>query len=122
MDSNSNRPTPEVRIKEVTVFVDPFDDFLQQKRREENQDLTTTNEDDLNDDVDDQQVTWTGKRVRGPGTSSQNAPSGVGKYLQAALADRDEDEIIEYVDEDPEPEPARKKAKGTGGFGDFSSW
>ncbi|KAJ5246662.1 Peptidyl-prolyl cis-trans isomerase-like 2 [Penicillium chermesinum] len=104
VEPNTNRPTPEVRIKDVT----------------KNQDLSTTNDDDLGD-VDDNQITWTGKRVRGPGTSSHDASSGVGKYLQAALAEQ-EDEIVEYVDEDPEPEPARKKVKGTGGFGDFSSW
>lgn len=104
------------------MFVDPFEDYLQQKRREENQD-PATQEEDPHANEDDNQVTWTGKRVRGPGiTSSHDASSGVGKYLQAALADREEDEIIEYVDEDPAPEPARKKAKGSGGFGDFSSW
>ena len=67
--------------------------------------------------------------MRGAGASAADDGSGaggVGKYLKATLAERannhDEDEIVEFVDEEPEPEPARKKVKGTGGFGDFSSW
>ncbi|KAJ5745877.1 hypothetical protein N7520_011059 [Penicillium odoratum] len=126
VEANTNRPIPEIRIKEVTIFVDPFEDFLNQKRAEEAKGgSTTATEDDENTRrVDDERMTWTGKRVRGPGAkSNESAPSGVGKYLQAALADRgEEDEIVEYVDEEPAPEPARKKMKGTGGFGDFSSW
>ncbi|KAJ5653835.1 hypothetical protein N7490_000838 [Penicillium lividum] len=126
VEANTNRPIPEIRIKEVTIFVDPFEDFLNQKRAEEAKGgSTTATEDDENTRrVDDERMTWTGKRVRGPGAqSNESAPSGVGKYLQAALADRgEEDEIVEYVDEELAPEPARKKMKGTGGFGDFSSW
>lgn len=73
-------------------------------------------------------MTWTGKRIREPGSTgpSDSSAGGVGKYLKAALADRqgqEEDEIVEIVDEaEPQAEPARKKFKGTGGFGDFSSW
>lgn len=126
VDSNTNRPNPEVRIKEVVIFVDPFEDFLKQKRAEE---ANGGSENALDDDeasrrVDDDRMTWTGKRVRGPGAeTNDSSASGVGKYLKAALADRgEEDEIVEYVDEEPAPEPARKKMKGSGGFGDFSSW
>lgn len=130
VESSTNRPTPEIRIKEVTVFVDPFEDFLNQKRAEETQGSTPNkaDEEEASRRADDDQVTWTGKRVRGPGAgASDSGSTGVGKYLKAALADRgvEEDEIVEFVeDADPEPasEPARKKVKGTGGFGDFSSW
>jgi peptidyl-prolyl cis-trans isomerase-like protein 2 len=127
VEANTNRPTPEVRIKDVAIFVDPFEDFLNQKRAEGTQGTgdADADRDEAARRVDDDRVTWTGKRVRGAGTdSSAEASGGVGKYLKAALADRgdEEDEIVEFVDEEPEPEPVRKKAKGTGGFGDFSSW
>ncbi|KAJ5966182.1 Peptidyl-prolyl cis-trans isomerase-like 2 [Penicillium waksmanii] len=131
VESSTNRPTPEVRIKEVTIFVDPFEDFLRQKRSEGQTGAAgagagdTEQDDESSRRVDDDRVTWTGKRVRGSGEgASESGSTGVGKYLKAALADRggDDDEIVEFVDEEPEPEPARKKAKGTGGFGDFSSW
>jgi peptidyl-prolyl cis-trans isomerase-like protein 2 len=133
VESSTNRPTPEVRIKEVTIFVDPFEDFLRQKRSEGQTGAAgagagagdAEQDDESSRRVDDDRVTWTGKRVRGSGEgASESGSTGVGKYLKAALADRggDDDEIVEFVDEEPEPEPARKKAKGTGGFGDFSSW
>ncbi|KAJ5140259.1 hypothetical protein N7448_003667 [Penicillium atrosanguineum] len=124
VESTTNRPMPEIRIKEVTVFVDPFEDFLKKKRAEDTQDPTSTVDgSEASRREDDDRVTWTGKRVRGPGANEDGGSTGVGKYLKAALADREEDEIVEFVDEpEPEPEPARKKAKGMGGFGDFSSW
>lgn len=129
VESSTNRPTPEIRIKEVTVFVDPFEDFLTQKRAEETQGSTPNEaeEDEASRRVDDDRVTWTGKRVRGSRAGAgDSGSSGVGKYLKAALADRggkeEENEIVEFVDEAAEPEPARKKVKGSGGFGDFSSW
>jgi peptidyl-prolyl cis-trans isomerase-like protein 2 len=127
VEANTNRPTPEVRIKDVTIFVDPFEDFLKQKRAEGAKDtgVADADGDEAVQCVDDDRVTWTGKRVRGAGTDSNaEGAGGVGKYLKAALADRgdEEDEIVEFVDDEPEPEPVRKKAKGTGGFGDFSSW
>ncbi|KAJ6037122.1 hypothetical protein N7540_001401 [Penicillium herquei] len=125
VDSNTNRPTPEVRIKDITIFVDPFEDFLKQKRAEEAKGSSASAADEeAAQQVDDDRMTWTGKRVRGPGAeSTDSAAGGVGKYLKAALADRgEEDEIVEYVDEEPIPEPARKKTKSSGGFGDFSSW
>lgn len=85
------------------------------------------------ENVDDDLVTWTGKRVRGlDGSRSSEAKEGggVGKYLRAAIAEQqtrkpgDEDEIVEYM-EDPEPElpePTRKKFKSSGGFGNFEGW
>ncbi|CAL5870831.1 uncharacterized protein PFLUO_LOCUS5072 [Penicillium psychrofluorescens] len=127
VESSTNRPTPDIFIKDVTVFVDPFEDFLQQKRAEEAQGAAgkPEEEDEATRRVDDDRVTWTGKRVRGAGATSDDSSAGVGKYLKAALADRagqEEDEIVEFVDDEPEPEPVRKKMKGTGGFGNFSSW
>ena len=136
VDSNTNRPTPELRITDVTIFVDPFEGFLERKRREQEAARGKTTEVEEEEDVDhsrraeDERMTWTGKRVRGAGTAAADGGSaggGVGRYLKAALAERadqDDDEIVEYVDEDPAPEPRRKKVKSTtgGGFGDFSSW
>jgi peptidyl-prolyl cis-trans isomerase-like protein 2 len=125
VEATTNRPTPEVRIQDITVFVDPFEDFLSKKRAEESRATGATGpsaeeEDERTRREEDDRVTWTGKRVRGSGETSNEGASDVGKYLKAALADHgQEDEIVEYVDD--EPEPSRKKAK-SGGFGDFSSW
>ncbi|PWY66067.1 peptidyl-prolyl cis-trans isomerase [Aspergillus heteromorphus CBS 117.55] len=127
----TNRPTPDVRILDVTVFVDPFEEFLRQKQADDLKAkglvVNAEEEDEKARRAEDDRMTWTGKRVRGSGPPKDEGGSGgVGKYLKAALAERDaaggeEDEIVEFVDEEPEPEPMRKKSKG-GGFGDFSSW
>ncbi|PYH87809.1 peptidyl-prolyl cis-trans isomerase [Aspergillus ellipticus CBS 707.79] len=126
----TNRPTPDVRILDVTVFVDPFEEFLRQKQADElkAKGLAVDAEEEEQNArrAEDDRITWTGKRVRGsePGAMDEGS-GGVGKYLKAALAERagqEEDEIVEFVDEEPEPEPMRKKFKRGGGFGDFSSW
>lgn len=128
VNQSTNKPTPDIRIKDVTVFVDPFEEFLKQKRTEEqtlqNKAGAAGDEDQTSRGRDDEQMTWTGKRVRDSSATTNNgAAGGVGKYLKAAMAERqdpEEDEIVAFVDDDPEP--TRKKFKATGGFGDFSSW
>lgn len=132
MDSSTNRPTPAITMLDVVVFVDPFEEFLNKKRKEENaQQSVSGASSDTKDKGDDDQVTWTGKRLRGYGSNESGSASGnvsgVGKYLKAsAAASRgNEDEIVGFVDEDePESEHARKKIKnaGRGGFGNFDSW
>ncbi|OJJ51067.1 hypothetical protein ASPZODRAFT_148429 [Penicilliopsis zonata CBS 506.65] len=134
VDSTTNKPTPDIRIKDVAVFVDPFEEFLAKKREQEQAEKAHDEENDGEEShtrrADDDRVTWTGKRVRGRGAAADHdgdgSGGGVGKYLKAALAERSapDDEIVEFVDEEPAPalEPARKKMRGTGGFGDFSSW
>lgn len=120
----------------MTVFVDPFEEFLKEKQTQDaiakgQAEKPAAEEEDDSRRAEDSRVTWTGKRIRGVGTGAttdDGSTGGVGKYLKATLAERatqgDEDEILEVVDEDPEPEPepVRKKVKATGAFGDFSSW
>ncbi|KAI9375266.1 hypothetical protein BJX61DRAFT_531780 [Aspergillus egyptiacus] len=128
VNPTTNRPTPDVRIIDVTVFVDPFEEFLKMKQAEsaDNGEGKAAEDEEQARRAEDDQVTWTGKRVRGPGASGKEEGSaGVGKYLKAALSEKaaqQEDEIVEFVDDEPAPEPMRKKFKGSGGFGDFSSW
>ncbi|KAH8425235.1 PPIL2 family peptidylprolyl isomerase [Aspergillus melleus] len=129
VNQSTNRPTPDIKIKDVTVFVDPFEEFLKQKQAEEAAGKAgpdPAEEEENARRAEDDHITWTGKRVRGAGstTTEDSSGGGVGKYLKAALnnqAGQEEDEIVEFVD-DSEPEPLRKKLKGRGGFGDFSSW
>lgn len=128
------RGTPDIRITDVTIFVDPFEEFLKEKQTQDARakgqvEKPAAEEEDDSRREEDSRMTWTGKRVRGAGagtTTDDGSTGGVGKYLKATLAEQatqgDEDEIVEVVDEDPEPEPVRKKVKATGGFGDFSSW
>ncbi|KAK2748873.1 Peptidyl-prolyl cis-trans isomerase cyp8 [Onygenales sp. PD_40] len=125
---STNKPTTPIRILNVTIFVDPFEEFLKQKREDEQAQAATPGASAPGDGQNDDQMTWTGKRVRGAANSSMTAggAGGVGKYLKAATAAAaaaDEDEIVGFVEEEPEPEHARKKFKGNGGgFGNFDGW
>ena len=64
VSGDEKRPVQEVKMESVSVFVDPFEEFL--KSREE-----TEKESQIREEVrrmggaEDERVTWTGKRVRG---------------------------------------------------------
>ncbi|EKG20652.1 Peptidyl-prolyl cis-trans isomerase cyclophilin-type [Macrophomina phaseolina MS6] len=121
---SKDRPDPPVILEDVVVFVDPFEEFQKQKAEK---DAKEREQEEIKKagGTEDDKTTWTGKRIRGDGTvESGSSAGGVGKYLQAALAEQrgnaaEEDEIVGEWDE-PE-EPVKKKFKA-GGFGNFDSW
>ncbi|EWC48589.1 peptidyl-prolyl cis-trans isomerase-like 2 [Drechslerella stenobrocha 248] len=132
-DSN-DRPTQEITIEEVVVFVDPFEEFQKERVQKEEEDKAAEEVKKAGGTEDDK-TTWTGKRLRtvgeGRGKAGSGGGGGVGKYLAAAreAAAAEEDEIVEVVEDEGDDtvasyyrEPARKKAKGSGGFGNFDGW
>ncbi|KAF3908506.1 Phosphatase [Orbilia brochopaga] len=135
-DSN-DRPIKEISIEEVVVFVDPFDEFQKERRKKEEEEKEAEEVQKAGGTEDDR-TTWTGKRLRMAGEGKLKAAGsgggglGGGKYLaaakRAAAEDEDEDEIVEVevIEEDDGAvsynEPVRKKAKGSGGFGNFDNW
>jgi peptidyl-prolyl cis-trans isomerase-like protein 2 len=119
----SKRPKEDVQILEAIVFVDPFEEFWKKRRAVE--DGEKEKEERQQEADGDERTTWTGKRIRQDGTVQDDGGGGVGKYLKAAMADQSNgaDEVIEVIEEDVGiEEPVRKKAKGSGGFGNFDSW
>lgn len=116
---DGSRPMREIVIKEIVVFLDPFEEFLKEKDATEKAEAEKA-EIQRQGGTDDDKTTWTGKRIRGDG-SVEEAGSGVGKYLKSALGTdagasaAEGDLIVEDY------EPSRKKAK-TGGFGNFDNW
>ncbi|KAI5928741.1 hypothetical protein F4810DRAFT_645153 [Camillea tinctor] len=117
----SDRPLNKIFIKDVVVYLDPFEEFQKQKT-ERDRAVEAKAEVERTGGTEDDRITWTGKRVRADGTVDQgNGGSSVGKYLKAAkLQQKAEDEIIEE-DVDTWEEPVKKKAK-MGGFGNFDNW
>ncbi|RKU48046.1 Peptidyl-prolyl cis-trans isomerase cyp8 [Coniochaeta pulveracea] len=120
----SDRPLNKIVIKDVVVFVDPFEEFLKEKGQKEKQQQEEEMVKRMGGTEDDK-TTWTGKRIRDDGSiSSQGAAAGVGKYLKAALESSSAAGAVgDEGDADVETweEPVKKKAK-TGGFGNFDSW
>ncbi|KAG5968148.1 Peptidyl-prolyl cis-trans isomerase cyp8 [Claviceps cyperi] len=118
----SQRPLHKIFIKNIVVFVDPFAEF-QSQRKEQDRQEQAREELARKGGTDDDRTTWTGKRIRGDGTLV-SAGGDVGKYLRESTA------AVGVVDEVgsrqgygwEEQEPVRKKARGTGGFGNFDSW
>jgi peptidyl-prolyl cis-trans isomerase-like 2 len=123
VDSKDNRPKEEIKIIEATVLTDPFEEFWSEKKRSE--DVEKAKEARRKDDKGDERTTWTGKRIRADGTVQDDSGGSVGKYLKAAMAKQDANDhkvIEEIVEEDIPFEPVRKKAKSSGGFGNFDNW
>lgn len=114
----SDRPLNKIVIKDVVVFVDPFEEFQKEKSQKEKDDAEKEAIKRMGG-TDDDKTTWTGKRIRADGAVSDGAAAGVGKYLKAALHNQRGEE--EDTGVDTWEEPAKKKVK-TGGFGNFDSW
>lgn len=118
----NDRPTKDIVINEIVVFVDPFEEF--QKERKEKEEEERAKEQKKKEETDDQRTTWTGKRLRDDGKPERGSSGGVGKYLKAAKLQPAEqgDEIVEAVDEPYFEESVKKKIKPSGGFGNFDAW
>ncbi|OLL26593.1 Peptidyl-prolyl cis-trans isomerase-like 2 [Neolecta irregularis DAH-3] len=120
----NDRPEPDIEIKEVVVFIDPFEEF--QKQRLENEEKEKREAEQKKIGREEDRTTFTGKVV---GSSikrtitSQNR-SGVGKYLgdlQTAESTTSSALNIPEPLEEIFPQPVKKKAR-TGGFNNFDGW
>ena len=115
----SSRPLNKIVIKDIVVFVDPFEEFQTQKREQERK---NQEKEDIRRQggTDADKTTWTGKRIRNDGTiENVDSRESVGKYLKAANTSEATEADLDDVE--TWEEPARKKIKG-GGFGNFDGW
>lgn len=117
-----SRPIEACRIEDVVVYVDPFEEFLKQRSEKEAEEARAERL-RLQGGAEDDRTTWTGKRIRADGKPDSDAGrNGVGKYLKQAAESAHgvgEDEIVGEWDEQ---EPPSKKARKSGGFGNFDAW
>lgn len=118
------RPLQDVRMEEVVVFVDPFEEFLKEKAERERE-VRAKEEVRRAGGAEDERVTWTGKRVRGgdeAGGGAQAEVPAVGKYMAgpkgAGAAATDNGQVLAEWESG---EPVKKKTK-VGGFGNFDAW
>ncbi|KAL2202094.1 cyclophilin type peptidyl-prolyl cis-trans isomerase/CLD [Sarocladium strictum] len=119
----SNRPLNKIVIKDIVVFVDPFEEFQKQRQEQEGR-QARQEEIRRQGGTEDDKTTWTGKRIRADGTMEAADPKeSVGKYLKATAAHDDAPPNEADVDDVSTWEgPARKKVKAAGGFGNFDGW
>jgi peptidyl-prolyl cis-trans isomerase-like protein 2 len=121
VDSSTNRPLNDITITDVVVFVDPFEEFLKQKRETERQE-EEAEERRRQGGTEDDRTTWTGKRLRSDGTvDGDGSALSVGKYLLTAQTQNGAVEGDPRGVDDGWEEPVRKKVK-SGGFGNFDNW
>lgn len=119
-----DRPIDDMEILDIVVFVDPFEEW-QKERKERETKEAEEEEIKRQGGREDERTTWTGKRIRADGTveSGTGEGLGVGKYLQAARQQQQEDEVVgEWDAGEEEAQPVKKKAKLGGGFGNFDAW
>ncbi|MCJ1389493.1 Peptidyl-prolyl cis-trans isomerase cyp8 [Xylographa bjoerkii] len=126
VSEGDKRPLEAVEIKDITVFVDPFEEF-QKKKREKDEAEKEKEEVIRNGGTEDDKNTWTGKRIRGNGrVDVVGEEGGVGRYLKATTSGigsgEMEDEVVGEWEQEITDEPMKKKVKAGGGFGNFDSW
>lgn len=125
---SDKRPVEDLVIQEVSVFVDPFEEFQKQKRERDEAEKEREEVRRMGGTEDDR-TTWTGRRIGGDGAGGgghDGGVGGVGKYLNANdTADGGgpkTDGIVGEWEQEAAEEPVRKKAKLGAGFGNFDSW
>ncbi|OCL11043.1 hypothetical protein AOQ84DRAFT_437947 [Glonium stellatum] len=121
-----NKPVKDIKLLDIVVFVDPFEEFAKEQAEKEGKERE---EEEIRRQGgrEDERTTWTGKRIRADGKVERGTEGGVGvgKYLKAVIqgdgggGGKVEDEIV--GDWEEIQEPVKKKAK-SGGFGNFDSW
>lgn len=110
-----DRPVEDIELKELKVFIDPFEEFMKERAEKEEKEKRDE-EIKRTGGTEDDRTTWTGKKLREDGTVVDDG-GGVGKYLKAQAQKVDYGVQEETV---PIAEPPKKKAKG--GFGSFEGW
>ncbi|KAG9242957.1 peptidyl-prolyl cis-trans isomeras-like protein-like 2 [Calycina marina] len=114
----NDRPVDDIVMEHVVVFVDPFEEF--QKERADKDAAEKLKQDIIKQGgTEDDNTTWTGKRLRRDGTVIQSEGSaGVGKYLKTAASSNGNSaqNAEEYVEG-----PVKKKIKSKG-FENFDGW
>jgi peptidyl-prolyl cis-trans isomerase-like protein 2 len=125
VEEGTNRPLEEIVIRDVVVLIDPFEEFLKEKKEKEEEGRIKEERKRAGGDEDDR-TTWTGKRIRADGVVVEDEKArAVGKYLKGWVGKQQhgeeeegggEGEVVETWEE-----PVRKKVK-MGGFGNFDSW
>lgn len=114
---DKNRPLNDIIMENVVVFVDPFEEFQNQRREKDKLELQKE-EIRIQGGTENDRRTWTGKAVRGYDSVPNSEDSGgVGKYLKLAM-----NNTKRYPDDEVfEAEPVKKKIN-YGGFGNFDNW
>ena len=125
---SSKRPVKKIFIKDVVVYVDPFDEFMREKGERERAEAIKAKRKAEGDD-EDERMTWTGRTIRSSGTclGGRGAGSSVGRYLNDTLREQQQQHSLGSsgagdVDTWESQEPCKKKSKTAGGFVNFDAW
>ena len=124
-DPKTDRPAEELKIQNVIVFVNPFDEVdeqLKQEREEAAAKRQLEEEERRKEELRNRR----GKTGAKDSSGAKNKVfrGGVGKYIsQSQLATNKRlADAAGASDVDAPSENKKKKTSSSGGFGDFSSW
>ncbi|KAI7870845.1 peptidyl-prolyl cis-trans isomerase-like 2 [Spinellus fusiger] len=124
----TDRPTRDIKMKEVVVFVDPYEEYQTRLKRKiyRQANADTIEEEERRKKEKEDSMGWFGPNVTK--TQQKKTPSltgtqysGVGKYLQAAKQEKAEDQqqIPEAAQGLPAPKKLKVASKVYGNFDNF---
>ena len=126
-DPKTDRPAEELKIENVAVFVNPFDEVDDQLRQEREEAATKRKEEEeerRKEELRNRSGSKKKKDEDDAAAKNKAFRGGVGKYIsQSRLATNKRHAAASVVGGGDDAPPETKKKKSiSGGFGDFSSW
>ncbi|OZJ05976.1 hypothetical protein BZG36_01215 [Bifiguratus adelaidae] len=114
-----DRPQQRIRMIDVVVFVDPYQDFQDQLAKKLTREAGKTPEQleqERKKKQDDASMTWFGPK------KTQEVKDGVGRYLAAKNTAKRDLPVSESVPEEETAAPVKKIKSQGYSFGNFDSW
>ncbi|RIB09750.1 peptidyl-prolyl cis-trans isomerase-like 2 [Gigaspora rosea] len=117
---DSDRPLNEIKIVNVTVFVDPYEEYKKNLEKKLNRQSTEKQVKKPQKNEKDSTTTWFGNKLSS--SVKKEDDSIVGKYLKSAISKKRELENEDDSTDEQFLDTVPKKPKPTGYNFDFSKW
>lgn len=124
----TNRPLKPIKLLDVSVFKNPFDEYQEQLSKKLSREAATRDQAGVREQQrlarEKDRTTWLGGNLGDKGGDKMMSTAGlgsVGKYLDSAGGKRKAAEAS-LMSLPSASEPQGKKKKSGGGFGNFDAW
>ncbi|CAG8484749.1 17878_t:CDS:10 [Cetraspora pellucida] len=119
---DSDRPLNEIKIINITVFMDPYDEYKKNLEKKLNRQSAETQDKKPRKNEKDSTTNWFGNKLTSSYSINKEDNCTVGKYLKSSISKKRELDNEDDLNEEQFVDTTPKKPKPTGYNFDFSKW